>query len=128
MANRKSYSIVFAALALVGCSLRGSGTEMTQPREVETFDSIDIGGAFELVVHVDPSATQRVVVSGDDNIVPEIETTVTSGELDIEMGASMVRPKLPMKVEIWVASLTGLSASGASDITVEGLHGEAFEL
>jgi hypothetical protein len=114
-------------LSLAGCMLRGSGTQMTDEREVDAFESIEIGGAFELVVHVEPGVTPRVSVSGDDNIVPEISTTVADGELDIELDG-MVRPKLGMKVEVWVASLAGIEASGATDITVEGLHGERFEL
>jgi hypothetical protein len=101
---------------------------MTDRRDVEAFDSIEVGGAFELIVHVDPAAAQRVEVSGDDNIVPEITTTVSGGELEIGIDQGMVRPKLDMKVEVWVASLAGLEASGASDITVEGLHGENFDL
>lgn len=120
--------IMLAALGLSGCMLRGSGTEMVDTREVEAFDAIEVGGAFDLLVHVEPGATPRVVVSGDDNIVPKIETKVQSGELDIESPNGMVRPKLPMKIEIWVSSLAKLEASGASDITVEGLHGDAFEL
>jgi hypothetical protein len=128
----RSFSTTFAAallgLTLGGCMLRGSGTEMKDTREIEGFDSIDVGGAFELVVHVDPNVKPSVVVSGDDNIVPEIQTTVSSGELDVEIEHGMVRPKLPMKVEIWVTSLKGLDASGASDITIEGLHGEQFDL
>jgi hypothetical protein len=119
---------VVLGLTLVGCSLRGSGTAMTQSRDVEAFESIEIGGAFELIVHVDPSATQRVEVSGDDNIVPEVTTTVSAGELDIQIENGIVRPKLDLRVEVWVPSLTELEASGASDITVEGLHGERFEL
>lgn len=121
-------SLVGLSLSLTGCSLRGSGTAMTDGRDVEAFDSIEIGGAFELVVHVDPTATQRVEVSGDDNIVPEVTTSVSGGELDVQIEHGMVRPKLDLKVEVWVPSLTGLEASGASDITVEGLHGERFEL
>jgi hypothetical protein len=116
------------ALGLTGCILRGSGTAMTDTREVAAFDSIEVGGAFELIVHVDPAAAQRVEVSGDDNIVPEVTTSVSGGELEIAIDHGMVRPKLDMKVEVWVASLAGLEASGASDITVEGLHGEAFEI
>jgi hypothetical protein len=116
------------AVGLAGCSLRGSGTPLTDSRDVAVFDAIEVGGAFELIVHVDPTATQRVEVSGDDNIVPEITTTVSGGELEIGIGQGMVRPKLDMKVEVWVPSLTGLEAGGASDITVEGLHGETFDL
>lgn len=120
---------VLSGLILMGCSLRGSGTAMTQARDVEAFDAIEIGGAFELIVHVDPTATQRVEVSGDDNIVPEVTTTVSGGELDIQIERDgMVRPKLDLRVEVWVPSLAGVEASGASEITVEGLHGERFEL
>jgi hypothetical protein len=126
--SQTTFAAVLLGLSLVGCGLRGSGTATTENRDVEPFESIEIGGAFELVVHVDPAATQRVEVSGDDNIVPEVKTTVSSGELDIEMPQGMVRPKLDLKVEVWVASLAGLEASGASNITVEGLHGEQFEL
>jgi hypothetical protein len=116
------------SLTLMGCSLRGSGTAMTESRDVEAFETIEIGGAFELLVHVDPTAAQRVEISGDDNIVPVVTTTVSGGELDIQIGHGMVRPKLELRVEVWVPSLTALEASGASDITVEGLHGESFEL
>jgi hypothetical protein len=124
-----TFATALLGLSLAGCSLRGSGTAMTESRDVEAFDSIEIGGAFELIVHVDPTATQRVEVSGDDNIVPEVTTTVSGGELDIEFERNgMVRPKLDLRVEIWVPSLAGVEASGASEITVEGLHGERFEL
>lgn len=125
---RTTLTAALLGLALTGCSLRGSGTALTQSRDVEPFESIEIGGAFELIVHVDPSATQRVEVSGDDNIVPEVTTKVSAGELDVQIENGIVRPKLDLRVEIWVPSLTKLEASGASDITIEGLHGESFEL
>lgn len=121
-------TLLLATLALSACGLRGSGTLMTETRELEAFDSIEVGGAFELVVHVEPGTSQRVEVSADDNIVPEIVTSVSAGELEVSVARSVVRPRHPMKLEIWVASLVELELSGASDATVEGLHGERFEL
>jgi hypothetical protein len=116
------------ALSLGACTLRGSGTEQIDQRELDSFHAIDLGGAFELVVHVAPESTQKVVVSSDDNIVPRILTTVSGGELDLSVDHWMVRPQHEMKVEIWVPSLTKIDASGASKIQVDGLHGELFEL
>jgi hypothetical protein len=141
LAMAAPHSIVAAllGLTLIGCStLAGSGTPMTESRDVEAFDSIALGEFFELVVHVDPSAVQRVEISGDDNIVPEVITNVSSGELEIYIDGytwfgvlRLAKPKLGPKVEVWVPSLTGLQRmrSGMrSDIEVERLHGERFTL
>ena len=117
-----------AVLSLGACSLRGNGNEAVDTRELDSFHAVDLGGAFELVVHVAPGDAQRVEVRGDENIVPKITTKVSDGELAIGLDHWMVRPDLPMKIEIWVPSLTAIDASGAADIEVEGLHGERFEL
>lgn len=119
-----------AMLALSGCGLRGSGTAATELREVESFAKIDLSGAFELVVHVEPGVAQKVEVTADDNIVGKITTTVSGNELDVELDdeVTFVRPKTPLRVEVWTPSLIGVDASGASEILVEGLSGESFEI
>ncbi|KIG17132.1 hypothetical protein DB30_03729 [Enhygromyxa salina] len=119
---------VVGALSLSACTLEGSGTAKSELRELDSFDAIELGGVFTLVVHVAPGTTQKVEVSSDDNIVPKILTTVSGGELDLSVDHRMVHPEHPMKVEVWVPSLTKIDASGASKIEVTGLHGERFEL
>jgi hypothetical protein len=113
---------------LTGCGLRGSGVEATQTRELETFDKIEIDGGFILIVHVSPTVTQRVELRGDDNIVPEVVTTVSDGELELTIDHWLVRPKLDTTIEVWVPSLSKISVSGAADMRVDGLHGERFDL
>lgn len=113
---------------LSGCGLRGSGVEATETRELESFDAIEIDGGFILIVHVDPAVTQRVELRGDDNIVPEVVTTVSDGELELTIDHWLVRPELDMTIEIWVPSMSNISVSGAADMRVDGLHGERFEL
>ena len=81
-----------------------------------------------MIAHVDPGAKQRVEVRGDDNIVPEVQTIVTDGELELKIDQWLVRPKINTTIEVWVASLSEISVSGAADMTVDGLHGERFEL
>ncbi|HVH99152.1 MAG TPA: head GIN domain-containing protein [Enhygromyxa sp.] len=125
----RTLSLPFVLLLLSGCGLRGSGTPATETRELDSFSKIDLGGAFDLVVHVDPGATQKVEVTADDNIIEKIETSVSGGELDVEMkDVSLLRPKTDIVVEVWVPSLAAIDASGASDIDVQGLHGDSFTL
>lgn len=124
-----STSILLApALGLSGCTVRGSGTPASEVRELPAFERIDLGGAFELRVHVDPSVEQKVELSADDNLLSAIATQVSGAELEITIQEWKVRPDQPMLVEIWVPALAEIDASGVADIQVEGLHGESFEL
>ena len=79
-------------------------------------------------VHVDPDAPQKVEVRGDDNIIAKVTTTVEDGELEVGVDGNMIRPELPLTVEIWTPKLSGLDASGANDIDVDGVRGESFDL
>jgi len=116
------------ALGLGGCTLRGSGVEATEVRELQSFDTIELGGVFDLTVHVDPNVEQKVEIRADDNIASEVLTKVSGDELEISIDHWMVRPKLPIEVEVWLPELVEIDASGASDIEVFGLHGDEFEL
>jgi hypothetical protein len=111
---------------LSACGSRGSGDPTTETRELDGFSSIELGGALDLIVHVG-AAEQKVVISGDDNIVPLIETRVAGDKLHIDH-EGWLRPELPLKVEVWLPKLEAVEASGATDIDVENLAGERFEL
>jgi hypothetical protein len=127
MTRKLSFPLVL--LLLSGCALRGSGTPTTEIRELDGFEKIDLGGMFDLVVHVDPTAAQKVEVTADDNIIDKVETSVSGGELDVAIeDVSFIRPKTDIKIEVWVPALVAIDASGASDIDVQGLHGESFSL
>lgn len=126
---RSLFALPLALTLVSGCGLRGSGTPATELREVESFDKIDLGGAFNLIVHVDPGNPQKLEITADDNILPKIEATVSGGELDVGFGSvSFVRPKLPIEVEVWVPTLSKVDISGAAEVQIDGLHGERFVL
>jgi hypothetical protein len=109
--------------------VRGSGTPATQTRELESFDRVDLGGAFELVVHVEPGVAQKVEVTADDNIVDNVDTSVSGRELDVTIeDITLLRPKTDIRIEVWVPSLLAIDASGAAELDVEGVHGESFTL
>jgi hypothetical protein len=120
------FSLTTALLGGAGCGTRGSGVAATETREVGQFSTIHSEGALNVIVHVGSDA-QKVVLSGDDNILPEIETRVRGDKLVLEH-EDWLRPDLPLVIEIWTPSLAGIEVSGASDVEVDGLSGGQFDL
>lgn len=119
-------SLTTVLLGLTGCGTRGSGVAASETRELDAFTGIESGGALDLIVHVG-AHEQKVVLSGDDNILPVIETRIRGNKLVIEH-EGWLRPELPLLLEVWVPSLDTLEASGAINIEVEGLSSGKFDL
>jgi hypothetical protein len=71
-------------LSLAGCSLgvAGSGTMATEKRDVPAFTAVD--AAIVGNVNITCQASQEVSLTGDDNILPLIETEVKDGTLYIK--------------------------------------------
>ena len=116
-------SVAAALLVLAGCGESGSGTAGSDTRSVGNFDEIEIHGALETEVTVGGSPS--VVVTGDDNLVPLIETNVVGDRLVVRPTESMSR-KLPMTITISTAALTEIEVHGASQVDAKGI--EADEL
>ena len=109
---------------LVGCGTAGSGTPKTEDRPLAGFESIEVGGAMTLAVTVAEGA-HKVTVSGDDNIVPLVTTTVVGTALKIELDQP-VRPKTPLTVTVSAPKVSSLSLGGAIEATITGVSGESF--
>lgn len=119
-------SLTTALLGLTGCGTRGSGVAVTQIRELGQFTQIEAEGALDLIVHVG-SSEQKIEIRGDDNIVPNIDVRIRGDKLVVDH-QGWLRPDLPLVIEVWVAQLDGVEASGATDIDIEGLSSDRFEL
>jgi len=118
------------ALVVVGCQLfgsgvRGSGTPKTEQRTVPAFDQLSIEGAMR--ADVTAGVAQVVELSGDDNIVPLIETIVNASELRIAPHES-ISPKLVLTAKIATQKLTALALSGSVQAAVHGIASDAFAI
>jgi hypothetical protein len=104
-----------------GKGLSGSGTIKTEKRDIGTFASVDVSGAYEveIVCQKQPS----LEVEGDDNILPLVQTYVKNNTLFItsERGFNV---KKPIKVRITTGNLEGVNSTGASKITLDGVKNE----
>ncbi len=106
--------------------VHGNGHIKTESRKLAAFDSLEVSGAFNVVVTAG-SDQRQAEITADDNIVPLITTKIAGGKL-------IIRPEKPIctekeiEVRIQVPSLIGLSSSGADTVKVEGVKVDRFSL
>lgn len=122
--------VAIAALAALvnlaaddGDTMRGSGVEVTDQRELAPFAAIELAGANTVTVRVGPA--QAVAVTGDDNLVDNVSTTVRANSLLIDDRGGF-DTEAPMSVTVSVPSLDASSLSGMGTVTVVGVTGPEF--
>ncbi|HKI17944.1 MAG TPA: DUF2807 domain-containing protein, partial [Isosphaeraceae bacterium] len=128
---RLSAGIVFLAVSLAsGCNasfnilapgIPGSGVAKEETRLVEAFHALEAGNALQVVVLVNPGAKPSLKISGDDNLVPLVESVIRDGTLILRLkDNSSISPKLPLLAEVVAGELDGVAASGAASVKVKG--------
>ncbi len=109
-------SVVFQAMAIPG-----SGVSKEETRAVNAFHALDAGSALQVTVLVTPGAKPSLKISGDDNLVPLIESVTRNGTLILRIkDNSNISPKLPLLAEVVAGELDGVEASGAASVKVKG--------
>src|SRR5262245_21221051 len=106
--------------------LTGSGVAVSEQRRVSTFSAIEVDGAFD-VVAVCQAAEQSVEVSGDDNIVPLIETRVDGQLLRIFSDQSF-STRLKMQVHVATANVEKVHQQGSGSVALSQVANESLEL
>jgi putative autotransporter adhesin-like protein len=106
--------------------LFGSGVSKSENRTPGNFTRIEASGSTILEITAGQSSTV-VTVTGDDNIVPLVNTTVSGDVLHIST-EGIHRTNLPLVVKIGLPTLSGIHASGASKISAINLKGDHFDL
>jgi hypothetical protein len=106
--------------------VEGSGNVVRERRNLGDFNSVEAGGAFLVEVTIGPEFS--VEVEGDDNLVPLVDTVVRGdGVLHIESHKGY-RSKNKIKIHITAPDLRGANASGAAQVTVNGINNEKFAI
>ena len=126
---KRTVCLLAVLVVMTGCgSLKwgrkgttGSGTVKTEKRDVGAFSSVDVSGAYE--VEIVCQKQPGLEVEGDDNILPLVKTYVKNNTLYITSEQSF-NVRRAIKVRITTDNLEGVSSSGASQITLEGVKNE----
>jgi hypothetical protein len=102
-------------------AIHGSGVSKTEVRTVGSFLKVELAGSPDVDVKIGPATS--VVVTTDDNILPEIATTVEGGVLRIDSKESY-NTHLGVSVKITAPTLEGVTVTGSGDIHVAGLKAQ----
>lgn len=103
---------------MVGGSVIGSGKKARETREVDNFTQLELLGVGRVEVTI--GDLRPLELSGDDNILPMIETKVTDGRLVIRTTRS-IRPVQPLLIKATASDLTASTLGGAGEIAITGI-------
>jgi hypothetical protein len=105
-----------------GTSLRGSGNVVTESRPVSGFDSISVCCSMRLILTQGNS--ESLEIEADDNLLPEIESVVTDGELIVRFKDSFGGVRLlntsPIIVRVSAIQINGVDISGGGRMESTG--------
>lgn len=107
-----------------GDRVKGSGTLVTQTRDLETFSSIEASGAFDIEITV--GEPQSVTITFDDNLIDRVTADVRRGTLRLGSEGSYLS-KHACVVVITVPALDGFESTGSGDVRIENLIADTFE-
>jgi PBP1b-binding outer membrane lipoprotein LpoB len=132
-------SILIVSMLLAGCSvLTNAGVKVITPSNVNTSENRDVSGFnaidFSTIgkINVMQGDKESLNISGPDNLVPEISTTVNNGTLIIKNKENITINPLnnenPLVFTIVVKDLTSLNLSGAGDVQIETLSTPSLDI
>ena len=104
-------------------AIPGSGVIVKETRKVTGFDAISIRIPAEMTIT--QGNIESVIVEAEDNLLPQLTTSVKSGTLVIENTennwSKRVNPKETVKITIVVKNLNEINFSSAGTLVVEEL-------
>lgn len=122
---KKFNSNIAALIAIVSVSafsscrlhcVRGSGNLTTENRQAKEFTKLDIAGSFK--VHLKQDSSLKITITGDDNLLKYVSTSVEGDELQIKSKKSFCDDNIT--INIGVRSLKEVGASGAVEVWSDG--------
>jgi hypothetical protein len=109
------------SIELLAPAIQGSGVAKEEIRPVEAFHALEAGNAVSVQVAVTQGAKPSLKISGDDNLVPLVESVIRDGTLILRIkDDSNISTKRPLLAEAVTAELDRVEASGAANVKVNG--------
>lgn len=119
-------TIVLAASS-AGCTsgVTGEGPIQSETRQTDAFTRIDVSGGISVSVLIGPA--QPLEIRAQENILPVVATDVEGDTLRIH-GTEGYTTSEGIEVEVVIRTLLGISMSGGSQGSIEGLDAENLDI
>ncbi|MDW3680618.1 head GIN domain-containing protein [Cupriavidus sp. CV2] len=124
-ASGSSVVIVNGQVVTSHDATKGSGPEKTEQRLVGAFSSVQLNAPVDAVFSA--SRTHSVSITGPEDVLPLVLTTLADGKLTIGLSAPVVLAA-PLRVAITGPSLQAVSIPGAGTLRASGLHEASIDL
>jgi hypothetical protein len=112
---------------LGGGGVEGSGTIVSEVREISDFDRINLTGEGTVTVTVGQETS--LTIATDDNLLAHIDTTVTGGTLEISTERGIdIDPTDAVVYEVTTPNIVGLTLAGAGRISVGECRADSFTI
>lgn len=101
----------------------GSGNVITETRDASNFNAISVDYPAQLTIT--QGKTESVSIEAEDNILPDLQTSVRGNTLQIfykQSGDKHVNPTKPIKIRIVVTDLKNVDFSSAGELTLDGIQ------
>jgi hypothetical protein len=113
-----------------GGSVTGSGVTARETRTVAGFDAIKL--RYPAEVTITQGSAESLTIEADDNLLPQLATTVKSGTLVIENKetnwSKRVNPKTTVKIHIVVKKLEEIDLPSAGSVVVQKLTSDKLHI
>lgn len=129
MSLRLVMVLVIASVAsgCFGNSVRGSGTVISESRDVKDFTRIEFVGIGKL--RIEQSDTESLSIRTDDNLMEHIATTVENGTLKLHTKNDVnLNPSSEITYTLLVKKLERVGVSGGAEMDATGIHTESMTL
>ena len=106
-------------------TVRGSGTVVTEERDVEGFSEVALEGSGE--VRVDIGDRESLTIEADDNLLDLISTEVSGSRLVIDHEGSL-DPSADIVYRVEAIDFDGVSIAGSADVVAPDLSCDVFSV
>jgi hypothetical protein len=114
---------LLAAALLAACGtglVVGSGNQETEERAISGVKEVALSFVGDL--RITQGDEEKLVITGDDNVLPLITTEVRDGLLTIGSKSTLSIPMITqLRYDLTVRDLNGLRLSGAGNVEMDGL-------